>query len=124
MVVVDFSDQPAFEAETKELKEKGTPPEKIIVMMPILSNLDLEENLARRVHDSKEICGGLIIIHPGEEPYQLAGVGDELAIPVLMIKSSDAVRLREHGSALIQDAGAPRAEDRVLIVMIGYCVDA
>ena len=32
----------------------------------------------------------------------------ESEIPVLMIKSSDATHLREHGSALIRDKGATR----------------
>ena len=37
----------------------------------------------------------------------MADYGSGSKIPVLMIKSSDAVRLREHGTAIIRDAGEP-----------------
>ena len=126
MVVVDVSDPPKAMVALKTLAERGTPHEPIItmLMLPVadaekLKELQKGERLAGLItelvdfsttHDmatSNIIFGGLIIVHPKEPVYQLDGTGDELAVPVLMIKSSDAVRLREHGSVLIQGARAP-----------------
>ena len=48
---------------------------------------------------------GMLMVSPDDEISQLIGTGKEhSAIPVLMIRSSDAARLREHGSAVIRGA--------------------
>ena len=50
---------------------------------------------------------GVIVVNTNDELMVMGG-GDEGSksnIPVLMIKSSDAVRLREHGNALIRGEG-------------------
>ena len=53
--------------------------------------------------------------HQMTAPGKVAGYTSN--IPALMISSSDAVRLRERGSALIRDKGAPRSccRDRYLL---------
>ena len=53
---------------------------------------------------------GVIIVNTQDDLEQMTDSGSS-SIPVLIIKSSDAVRLREHGGALIRDAGAPCLAD-------------
>ena len=49
---------------------------------------------------------GVIVINTDDSLFRMPGVaGYKSKIPVLMIKSSDAVRLRENGGALIRDKG-------------------
>ena len=55
-------------------------------------------------------AAGVIIVNTDDdlnEPHGMtdAGSGYQSKIPVLLIKSSDAARLREHGGALIRDKG-------------------
>ena len=50
---------------------------------------------------------GLIVVNPEDELFPLAGAGSERsAIPVLMIASRDAARLRARGGGRIRDQGA------------------
>ena len=55
---------------------------------------------------------GVIVVNTDDDLYQMPGdAGFKSKIPVLMIKCSDAVRLREHGGALIQDKGTSSSSD-------------
>ena len=88
----------------------------IVLLKPdaeALTNMRGTAELAKMAElASSQRVAGLIVVNPGEEIYQLTGTGKaSSAIPVLMVKSSDAERLLK-GSALIQDKGAPLTTGR------------
>ena len=61
---------------------------------------------AKRALDAGAVAA--IVVNTDDSLLYMPTLGDTSKIPmipVLMIKSSDAVRLREHGSALIRDEG-------------------
>ena len=71
----------------------------------------LSVNTALVEHAEEKGAVAFIVVSTDETIFQMTGPdkdpGYKSSIPVLMIKSSDAVRLREQGSALIRDKGAP-----------------
>ena len=90
--------------------------------IPVNACRQFRTGVTQLVERAEEAGASAIILASTDETFHQMTAPDEDAgyksnIPALMIKSSDAVRLRERGSALIRDKGAPRScsRDRYLL---------
>lgn len=75
---------------------------------------------AKRASEAGAI--GVIIVNTEDVLMKVNGeAGYKSSIPVLMIKPSDAARLREHGGALLRDRGTPPPLPSLVRGQCGRC---